>query len=117
VIEHKFLLDTSRTARLLTTLASCTCGILTQQVFGAVVGELVSFNVRIGFKLETRLLFFFFIVSSFCFFLLETVYAQVVFVRTEEAKGIKTLPHLILRSKQLPDTNEAKQEEGKRQQL
>jgi len=35
------------------------------------------------------------------------------FVYTGGAKGIKTLPYLILRSKQLPNTNVAKQEEGK----
>jgi len=87
-------MDTTRTCRLLTTLALYTCGILKQQVFNVADGELISFSIKIGFRLEAMLLFFFFIVCSFCFFLLETVYAWVMFVlyAQEEPRESKPCP-------------------------
>jgi len=45
VVEIKFLVDTTRTCLCWLQLAPCTCGILTQQVFSAVAGELIRFDI------------------------------------------------------------------------
>jgi len=47
--------------------------------------------------------------------LLDTVYAGYAFVRTGGTKGIRTLPHSILKSKQPLKSEAEKREEGREQ--
>jgi len=69
---------------------------------------------RLGFYFS--FLFLFFLSLSSSLFLLDTTYTRcsVFFVCTGEVKGIKTLPHLILRSKQLHD-HEVKKQKARRE--